>query len=74
MIAAMNRAADSTEPVLIFFKDQSLFLKHNLNGSSLASLKEETPRMEEETKLLQDRLERAEALATDFVTSLGTTE
>jgi hypothetical protein len=74
MIAAMNRAADSTEPVLIFFKDQSLFLKHNLNGSSLASLKEETPRMEEEMKLLQERLEHAEALASEFITVLGSTE
>ncbi|MFN7337546.1 MAG: DUF2959 family protein, partial [bacterium] len=65
---------DSTEPVLIFFKDQSLFLKHNLNGSSLASLKEETPRMEEEMKLLQERLEHAEALASEFITVLGSTE
>jgi len=74
MIASMNRAADSTEPVLIFFKDQALFLKHNLNGSSLSSLKEEAPRMEEETNLLRERMERAEALATEFVTALGTTE
>src|SRR5688500_11771316 len=38
LIAVMNRAADRMEPVLATFRDQVLFLKHNLNARALASL------------------------------------
>jgi hypothetical protein len=38
LISVMRRAADRMEPVLTSFRDQVLFLKHNLNARALASL------------------------------------
>lgn len=41
LIKAMKRAESKMEPVLVKFKDQVLFLKHNLNAQTIASLKNE---------------------------------
>ena len=41
MIKAMKRAEAKMDPVLAKFKDQVLFLKHNLNAQAIASLKGE---------------------------------
>ena len=41
LIKAMKRAEDKMDPVLAKFKDQVLFLKHNLNSQAIASLKGE---------------------------------
>ncbi len=38
LIRVMKRAADRMDPVLATFRDQVLFLKHNLNARALASL------------------------------------
>ena len=38
LIRLMRRAADRMDPVLATFRDQVLFLKHNLNARALASL------------------------------------
>lgn len=38
LIAAMHRAEDKMDPVLNAFRDQVLFLKHNLNARAIASL------------------------------------
>jgi hypothetical protein len=38
LITAMRRAADKMDPVLTAFRDQVLFLKHNLNAAAIASL------------------------------------
>ena len=38
MVAAMRRAESKMEPVLKVFRDQVLFMKHNLNARALASL------------------------------------
>ncbi len=38
LIRVMHRAADRMDPVLATFRDQVLFLKHNLNARALASL------------------------------------
>jgi chromosome segregation ATPase len=38
MLAAMRRAESKMEPVLTVFRDQVLFMKHNLNARALASL------------------------------------
>jgi len=37
-LAAMKRAESKMEPVLVAFRDQVLFLKHNLNARAIASL------------------------------------
>jgi hypothetical protein len=41
LIKAMKRAESKMPPVLAKFKDQVLFLKHNLNAQAIASLKSE---------------------------------
>jgi type I site-specific restriction endonuclease len=38
LMRLMNRSADRMDPVLATFRDQVLFLKHNLNARALASL------------------------------------
>jgi hypothetical protein len=38
LLRLMRRAADRMEPVLATFRDQVLFLKHNLNARAIASL------------------------------------
>jgi outer membrane murein-binding lipoprotein Lpp len=38
LMSLMQRAADRMDPVLAVFRDQVLFLKHNLNARALASL------------------------------------
>jgi DNA repair exonuclease SbcCD ATPase subunit len=41
MLASMHRAEKSMEPVLRSFRDNVLFLKHNLNAQAIGSLREE---------------------------------
>jgi len=38
LLAAMKKAERKMDPVLVAFRDQVLFLKHNLNASAIASL------------------------------------
>lgn len=38
LLAAMKKAERRMEPVLVAFRDQVLFLKHNLNAKAIASL------------------------------------
>jgi Protein of unknown function (DUF2959) len=46
LIKAMKRAEAKMDPVLAKFKDQVLFLKHNLNAQAIASLKGELASVE----------------------------
>jgi hypothetical protein len=41
MLDSMHRAEKSMEPVLLSFRDNVLFLKHNLNAQAIGSLKSE---------------------------------
>ena len=41
MLASMHRAEKSMDPVLRSFRDNVLFLKHNLNAQAIGSLREE---------------------------------
>jgi sugar-specific transcriptional regulator TrmB len=41
MLASMHRAEKSMDPVLRSFRDNVLFLKHNLNAQTIGSLREE---------------------------------
>ncbi|MDD2942468.1 MAG: DUF2959 domain-containing protein [bacterium] len=55
MIEAMRRAEESMNPVLDSFRDQVLFLKHNLNARAIASLKDEVQSVESNiSQLLQE--------------------
>lgn len=53
--SAMTRAEASMDPVLAQFKDQVLFLKHNLNAQAIGALRGETLDIEKEIQqLIQD--------------------
>ena len=50
--SAMKRAEASMDPVLKQFKDQVLYLKHNLNAQAIGALKGETVDIEKEIQQL----------------------
>jgi hypothetical protein len=53
--SAMRRAEASLQPVLNQFRDQTLYLKHNLNAQALGTLRNEAQDIEREVqRLLQD--------------------
>ena len=55
LMRVMRRAADRMEPVLATFRDQVLFLKHNLNARALASLTTTNRELEADiTRLVSD--------------------
>ena len=74
MLAAMKRAAESMDPVLAAFKDQVLFLKHNLNAQAIASLKGEVTRLEGEISTLLAQMEASIAEADRFIQRMGKAE
>ncbi len=46
LVTVMRRAAGKMDPVLVAFRDQVLFLKHNLNASAIASLEGDAAEIE----------------------------
>ncbi len=52
MLASMKRAEKSMEPVLRTFRDNVLFLKHNLNAQAIGSLKSEFSTLKAEIDIL----------------------
>jgi len=50
--SAMKRAESSMDPVLAQFRDQVLYLKHNLNAQAIGALKGETLDIEKEIQRL----------------------
>ena len=46
LLVKLNRAADKMDPVLALYRDQILFLKHNLNARAISSLDVERARIE----------------------------
>ncbi len=70
LIKVMRRAADRMEPVLSTFRDQVLFLKHNLNARALASLTTTNRELEADiTRLITD-METSIREAEEFIRTL----
>jgi hypothetical protein len=67
---ALKRAERSMDPVLTRFKDQVLYLKHNLNAAAIASLKGETTNIQAEISRLLEEMNRAIAQADSFISTL----
>ena len=59
MLEAMRTAQERIEPVLSVFRDQVLYLKHNLNARAIASLKGETAKVETDVARLVADLNQA---------------
>lgn len=72
LIKAMKRAESKMPPVLGKFKDQVLFLKHNLNAQAIASLKGELGSVESNIKILIEEMESSIKQADTFISSMNT--
>ena len=71
LIRAMKRAEARLEPVLSAFRDQVLFLKHNLNARAIASLKGELTAVEADIASLVRDLETSITEANRFIDAMG---
>ncbi|MDH3504898.1 MAG: DUF2959 domain-containing protein [Nitrospirota bacterium] len=71
LIKAMKRAETKMDPVLVKFKDQVLFLKHNLNAQTIASLKSELVSVEGNIASLIKELNASIQEADSFIASMA---
>jgi SMC interacting uncharacterized protein involved in chromosome segregation len=67
LIGAMKNAESKIEPVLSAFRDQVLFLKHNLNAQAIASLQTELGTMETDIGKLITEMENSIGEADKFI-------
>lgn len=70
LIAAMKKAESRMHPVLNAFRDQVLFLKHNLNAQAIASLQNELSSIEASVSILIAEMERSIRESNAFVAQL----
>ena len=70
LIKAMKRAERKMAPVLATFKDQVLFLKHNLNAQAITSLKAELGSVESNIQALIKEMETSIQHADSFISSM----
>lgn len=70
LIKAMKRAEAKMDPVLVKFKDQVLFLKHNLNAQAIASLKGELVSVEGNINALIKDLNASIQQADSFIAAM----
>jgi hypothetical protein len=71
LVSAMRRAEARIEPVLAAFRDQVLFLKHNLNAQAIASLENELSVISINVTGLIQAMERSISEANTFVESFN---
>jgi hypothetical protein len=70
LINLMRRAADRMEPVLATFRDQVLYLNHNLNARALAQLDSTHKSLEADIKRLISEMESSIREAENFIKDL----
>jgi hypothetical protein len=70
LISAMKRAEKKIDPVLSAFKDQVLYLKHNLNAQAIASLQSELSSIETDVAKLIKEMETSINEANAFISSM----
>jgi len=70
LIKAMQRAESKIQPVLAAFKDQVLYLKHNLNARAIAALQHEFIEINIDISQLIQAMEQTIAEASLFVSVL----
>ena len=70
LIKAMKRAETKMGPVMAAFKDQVLFLKHNLNAQAIASLKNELVAVEGDISSLIKEMEASINEADSFIAAM----
>lgn len=70
LIKAMKRAEKKIQPVLVAFRDQVLYLKHNLNAQAISSLKNELVNIEDNVAGLVSEMEASIKEAEEFIEAL----
>jgi hypothetical protein len=71
LLGVMRQAESRMEPVLAVFRDQVLFLKHNLNAQAIASLEGTFGQLESDIGTLVAEMERSIAEADAFIANMG---
>jgi len=70
LLSSMRKAEGRMEPVLNVFRDQVLFLKHNLNAQAIAGLRSELNTVENDVAILiadmEDAITRSQAFIEDI--------
>ena len=76
LIGAMDRAVSKMDPVLNAFRDQTLFLKHNLNAQAIAALNKTSLALQDEVNILIQQMEASIQEANAFIEKmrLGTAD
>ena len=70
LLRAMRKAEQSIAPVLSTLKDNTLFLKHNLNARAIASLKGELGSVNQQVSSLIRNMEQAITESDNFIKAL----
>jgi ElaB/YqjD/DUF883 family membrane-anchored ribosome-binding protein len=67
LVGVMKTAAGKMDPVLAAFKDQVLFLKHNLNARAIASLQGEAQKIQTDVTALIREMQKSVDEANEFI-------
>ena len=70
LISTMKAAEAKIQPVLTVFKDQVMFLKHNLNAQAVASLKGELGTLQSDVSSLIASMEKSINEANAFISTM----
>ncbi|MFC1837726.1 DUF2959 domain-containing protein [Thermodesulfobacteriota bacterium] len=70
LIIAMRKAEAKIEPVISAFRDQVLYLKHNLNAQAIASLQNELVAVESDIADLIREMEKSIGEANSFIKTM----
>lgn len=70
LIAAMKRAEAKMDPVVVAFRDQVLFLKHNLNAAAVESLESNVVAIEGDVNALIREMDAAIRESESFLASM----
>ena len=71
LIRSMKRAEAKIDPVLAVFRDQVLFLKHNLNARAIASIQNELVSVETDVASLIREMEASISEADGFIKTMA---
>lgn len=71
MLAVMHKAEKSMAPVLDTFRDNVLFLKHNLNAQAIGSLRYEFKELEQRINRLIEEMNMAIESSNNFINELS---
>ncbi len=70
MLSSMKQAEASMEPVLTIFKDNVLFLKHNLNAQAIGALQGEFSQLKGEIDKLIEKMNAAISSSNAFINQI----